>query len=305
MKPELSRQAMGSLPSARRERRDGRDRRVGRREAAHDLDELHDGHGVEEMQAREAVGPLRCGGHLGDRQRRRVRAEDRVRPAERVERLVDLALDAEVLDDGLDDEIGGGEFFREDEVQATPRIASPSSAPACRVRLPSKVKFSMRRLPAARAFSSTSRTTTVNPAFAHTSAIPDPMSPAPRTPDGSKIVAHESALHSTTTAMPWPPPMHADARPQRLPRRRSSLRSVSVRRAPLAPSGCPSAIAPPFTFSFARSTPSSLIDAEDLARERLVDLDEVHVGERLPRLRERRAARGDRTEAHERRDRTP
>ena len=47
------------------------------------------------------------------------------------------------------------------------------------------------------------------------------------------------------------------------PRRRSSCRSVTVRRAPLMPSGWPIAIAPPFTFTFSSSSPSSRTTASD------------------------------------------
>ena len=51
-------------------------------------------------------------------------------------------------------------------------------------------------------------------------------------------------------------------------------------RAPLAPMGWPSAIAPPLTLTFDQSKPSSRPSASDLRRERLVDLDQV---ERLDR----------------------
>ncbi|MMZ62189.1 hypothetical protein D1872_243840 [compost metagenome] len=44
-------------------------------------------------------------------------------------------------------------------------------------------------------------------------------------------------------------------------RRRSSYRVVASNRAPLAPSGCPRAIAPPFTFVFSIGNPSSRIQA--------------------------------------------
>src|SRR5437867_9635988 len=62
---------------------------------------------------------------------------------------------------------------------------------------------------------------------------------------------------SKTVAMPCPNPMHMVARPKRPCRRRSSWRSVAVRRAPLHPSGCPSATAPPFTLSFSSEMLSS------------------------------------------------
>ena len=57
--------------------------------------------------------------------------------------------------------------------------------------------------------------------------------------------------------MPWPPPMHADAQPSDLPDCSISRTSVSRRRVPVAPSGWPSAIAPPFTLHLLRSRPSS------------------------------------------------
>ena len=62
---------------------------------------------------------------------------------------------------------------------------------------------------------------------------------------------------SNSAAAPMPPPTHSVTRPYRSPRRRISCSSVVVRRAPLQPSGWPSAIAPPLTFSRARSIGSS------------------------------------------------
>ena len=59
----------------------------------------------------------------------------------------------------------------------------------------------------------------------------------------------------------------------------SSCSSETTSRAPLMPSGWPSAIAPPFTFTFSRSRPSSRIDGEALRRERLVELDEVELAD--------------------------
>src|SRR5205085_2724575 len=67
---------------------------------------------------------------------------------------------------------------------------------------------------------------------------------------------------STTTAIPCPPPMHAVARPYRFLRRRSSYNSVMISRVPVAPSGCPSAMAPPFTLAFSRSMPNSFSTAK-------------------------------------------
>lgn len=89
---------------------------VRRREGAHDFDQLHERDGVEEVQTHEVLGALRGGGHVTDGQRRGVRREDRVLGADLVERREQLALDLEVLDDRLDDQIAVahvGELGRE------------------------------------------------------------------------------------------------------------------------------------------------------------------------------------------------
>ena len=57
----------------------------------------------------------------------------------------------------------------------------------------------------------------------------------------------------------------------------SSWSSVVSRRAPVAPSGWPSAIAPPLTFTRSRSAPVSCCQARTHRGERLVDLDQVDV----------------------------
>src|SRR5450830_259205 len=101
----------GRLAERAREFRDARDRVVGGLDRPDHLHELHDGNRVEEVQPGKAIGPLRPGRYFRDRERRRVRAEDRLRPADPVERAIDLALRLEILDDGLDDEIGGRDFF--------------------------------------------------------------------------------------------------------------------------------------------------------------------------------------------------
>ena len=69
-------------------------------------------------------------------------------------------------------------------------------------------------------------------------------------------------------------------------------------RAPLAPSGWPSAIAPPSTFVRSRGSPSSFSTAV-LRRERLVHLHEIHVRERRAGPRERVADRRHRADAHD------
>src|SRR6516165_239105 len=66
---------------------------------------------------------------------------------------------------------------------------------------------------------------------------------------------------SISSAMPWPPPMHAAAIPSRSRARLSSRASVIASRTPVAPSGWPMAIAPPLTLSLASSMPSSRAQA--------------------------------------------
>ena len=55
-----------------------------------------------------------------------------------------------------------------------------------------------------------------------------------------------------------------------------------MRRAPVAPSGWPRAIAPPFTFTLSQVGAGLALPREDDRGERLVDLDQVDVGELIP-----------------------
>ncbi len=57
--------------------------------------------------------------------------------------------------------------------------------------------------------------------------------------------------NSTAIAVASPPPMQRLAIPRRLPRALSACSKVVMMRAPVAPIGCPSAQAPPLTFTFA------------------------------------------------------
>ncbi len=50
--------------------------------------------------------------------------------------------------------------------------------------------------------------------------------------------------------MPWPPPMHWVASANFLPSRFSKAAALPVMRAPVAPSGWPSAMAPPSRLTF-------------------------------------------------------
>ncbi len=71
-------------------------------------------------------------------------------------------------------------------------------------------------------------------------------------------------------------------------------------RAPVAPIGWPSAIAPPLTLTRAGSSEQVPSARDDLGREGLVELDQVDVGEREARLLEQRADRGHRADPHAR-----
>src|SRR6185503_8779724 len=62
-----------------------------------------------------------------------------------------------------------------------------------------------------------------------------------------RVVDHGA---SKVAAMPWPTPMHMVARPFFAPRARIAWSRVATMRAPLMPSGWPSAMAPPLTFTF-------------------------------------------------------
>jgi len=70
---------------------------------------------------------------------------------------------------------------------------------------------------------------------------------------------------SQREAMPWPTPMHMLAAPRAAPRRRISCSRVVTILAPEQPSGCPMAIAPPFTLTRSGSALSSSTTATDCA----------------------------------------
>ena len=81
----------------------------------------------------------------------------------------------------------------------------------------------------------------------------------------------------TIRASPWPPPEQIAARPMPPPRRCSSLISVSVIRAPLAPIGWPRATAPPLTLTLSGIDAEAPGGDDGDAGERLVDLDQIDV----------------------------
>ena len=73
--------------------------------ALDDLDQRHHRGRVEEVEADDLLGPQRRVAHLGDRERRGVRGEDRVPRRDRVELGVDRLLDLHLLRRRLDHEV--------------------------------------------------------------------------------------------------------------------------------------------------------------------------------------------------------
>ena len=94
--------------------------------------------------------------------------------------------------------------------------------------------------------------------------------------------------------------MQAEPRPSPPPRRFSSCSRCVVIRAPVAPSGWVSAIAPPFDVDLrSRSRPSSSLDRYVLRGEGLVDLDQIDVVQGEAGLVQRLARRGRRPDPHD------
>ena len=92
--------------------------------------------------------------------------------------------------------------------------------------------------------------------------------------------------------------MHIVASPYRPPRLRSSCSSVAAMRAPLAPSGWPSAIEPPLTFVFAGSNRSSRMHAIACAAKASLISTRSRSSDAQLRERERFASRRYRPKAH-------
>ena len=111
-----------------------------------------------------------------------------------------------------------------------------------------------------------------------------------------------------TVAEPIPPPAHIAATPIPPPRLRSSCTSVTSIRAPVAATGWPSEQPLPLTLTLVRVDVEQLDGGHAHRRERLVDLEQVDVGERKPGPCQRFRDRLDRRETGERRvdaDRRP
>src|SRR5688572_1005897 len=209
------------------------------------------------MQPADLVGPPGAGAKFGDAQRRSVRRNQAVRPNHRFDLGVGLLLELDVFDDRFDDQIavlqvgvfGGpgqvgqrgclgvfGDFaFRyaiREELLDSPETLLQHVL----------VEFADDRLESCRCRD-----------------LRDTRTHQSTTEQANRFDGHHTA--SMIIAIPWPPPIHADATPYFFCRRRNSSSNVSRSRAPLAPSGCPIAMAPPLTFTLSRSRPSSFSQA--------------------------------------------
>ena len=101
------------------------------------------------------------------------------------------------------------------------------------------------------------------------------------------------------TAPPGPAPRRRTAsRAGRPSRRRSSCRSETTSRAPLIPSGWPSAIAPPFTLTRSSSRPSSRQTASDCEANASLSSTRSISSIETPGAGEELAHRGHRADAH-------
>ena len=89
-----------------RERDGALSRRQAGRTVRDDLDQLHDVHGIEEMHADQSRGLGQRRGDGGDRQRRRVRSEQRVGRGGAFDIDEQSLLDREILHHGFNDHIG-------------------------------------------------------------------------------------------------------------------------------------------------------------------------------------------------------
>ena len=86
----------------------------------------------------------------------------------------------------------------------------------------------------------------------------------------------------TTRASPWPPPPHRAATPTPPPRRRNSCSRVRARRLPEAPIGWPRAMAPPLGLTDVEGQAEFVDRSQRHRRERLVELEDVHVATPSP-----------------------
>ena len=125
---------------------------------------------------------------LGDAQPRGVRGDDGA-PAELVDARVELLLDGEVFDDGLDDDValrdGLGQVVLEVAVEISASKRGEKNAAGLALRAPSRpasaILLRALRSPAGASLGGMSSSRTRRPAFARCAAMAAPMTPAPRT----------------------------------------------------------------------------------------------------------------------------
>ena len=89
-----------------------RERHRRRGHGAHDLDEAHDGGGIEEVESDDVLWPRGHRRELDHGQAGGGRREDGTGLADLVEVLEERSLDADLLDDCLDDEVRLGQRFQ-------------------------------------------------------------------------------------------------------------------------------------------------------------------------------------------------
>ena len=180
----------GLLAARLRERDRGGDRLVRRRDRPHHLDERHRGRGVEEVDAADAVGAAGLHRQLDDGQRRRVRREHRRLAADAVEVVEEVLLQREVFDDRLEHEVAVGELAEVgDRTHAAQHLRRGRPASMRPLSTWRASDFSSPATSASALDCARLRTTTSNPAFAHTSARPEPMIPDPTIPTLFTVMA--------------------------------------------------------------------------------------------------------------------
>jgi hypothetical protein len=162
------------------------------------------------VQTHEAVGTLRGGRHLRDRQRRGVRGEQRLPRARLVERLVHLALQLEVLDDGLDHDLAGAQLSE----LGRPPQPRQHFLHALRLQLPLvdallQEGFDLRQALLQQLVRDLANHDVVPGLGAD---LRDPRAHQPASDDSDRPDRH-AASRSRIIAMPWPPPIQALARP--------------------------------------------------------------------------------------------
>ena len=205
--------------------------------------------------------PQTCAGRFVAAARRPIGIDDVLdaSTARGVERRVELPeerqLELHVLAGGLDRQLGIRRAARSVEVAMRASTASGSSHWPFAASLASDAAMPAR--PRSSCSSPTSTSVTCMPALAATWAMPAPIWPAPTT--RTRSITRPAT--SITIASPCPPPEQIAARPRPPPRAAElAARACRRSRAPEAPTGWPSATAPPLTLTRSGSTPRSRVD---------------------------------------------